>query len=169
MTELRKCPHCNGKYRDVLIYQKMQLGFFDPTKAPAISRRDGENICLRCTRAEALADLTKGSLTDSMARVAIEQDFQEALRLPAGHVLRWFPTGGLDEYAEAWESVYSPENYAIGPLMDETIEGTYSDVLEARDAAVDKANDENVWAVWHVRTGHLSALVYKKSVYLPQE
>ncbi|KKL56618.1 hypothetical protein LCGC14_2243630 [marine sediment metagenome] len=108
---LRKCPHCNGKYAAKLS-KPYWKGFIDTDNhiSFGLSRREPVNICTLCTKTEALADMT-GTLTDEMARVAVGQDHQEALRLPKGMYFgMWgFATGGLDEYCDQWEKVYADE------------------------------------------------------------
>lgn len=104
------CPHCNDKYFGNL--PRRMLHFYDDEKTItfAMSRRDRSRICTLCGKAEALSDMTK-TLDDEQARVAIGNDHQEALRLPAGifHGVFAIPTGGLDEYIEQWSEIYDPE------------------------------------------------------------
>jgi len=84
------------------------LHFLDPDNPImyGISRRDGEQICTLCTKAEALADMS--GITDEMARFAVGLDHQEALRLPPGRFHGSLPiaTGGLDEYLAIHKAVY---------------------------------------------------------------
>src|SRR5262245_11921218 len=74
----KPCPRCMAHYKDGSIFARMvqPLG-----RRPAMSRRDGSKICGDCGKAEALADFT-GILDDGMARTAIGNDRDEALRLP---------------------------------------------------------------------------------------
>ncbi|HEC62695.1 MAG TPA: hypothetical protein ENI27_10660 [bacterium] len=113
--KLRKCPHCNGKYAAKLS-RPYWKGFIDTDNQVTfgLSRREPVNICVLCTKAEALADMT-GTMTDEMARVSVGQYHQEALRLPEGmHFSMWrFATGGLEEYCDKWESVYGTEESEI--------------------------------------------------------
>lgn len=105
---LVKCPHCQVKYRAVLI--RRMLGYYDDEDAVTygMSRRDNARICTLCTKAEALADFTK--ISDEMARVAIGNDHEDAMRLPEGGTHRYafgsFQTGGLDEWLNGLEEVY---------------------------------------------------------------
>lgn len=102
------CSHCSVKYRGVLI--KRMLGYYDDAKALTygMSRRDRARICTLCTKAEALADYM--GITDEMARIAIGNDHQDALRLPEGGLHTYsfgaFQTGGLDKWIEGHEEVY---------------------------------------------------------------
>jgi hypothetical protein len=75
---------------------------------PMSRRTPGLYICRACGQAEALADRT-GGLDDSMARTVVEQDRQEAMRLPAGNF--WgatlWPTGGLDVWIRELNDRYT--------------------------------------------------------------
>lgn len=98
-----KCPLCTTKFRDVLSLE--QVGLLDPMPVKnAISVHDSTmRICQACAKTESMAAYV--GLTEKMIRVAVEQDRQEALRLPPGIFwgnTRW-PTGGLDEYLQDCE------------------------------------------------------------------
>jgi hypothetical protein len=108
VEEMRvRCPHCNEKYRSVLL-QRMK-NYFDDDNAITfgLSRREPVRICTLCTKAEGIADYTL--LDDEQARVAVGNDHAEALRLPAGlfHGISRIATGGFDEWMSGWEEVYS--------------------------------------------------------------
>lgn len=100
-----RCPHCAGKYRSVL--RQRELGWLHEQQVRnPTSRRDNQYICWACGRAEAIADMT--DITDSMARVVVETDRQEAMRLPEGII--WgntkCPTGGFDEWSAELDRRY---------------------------------------------------------------
>lgn len=73
---------------------------------PALSRRSKRRICSHCGLAEGLAD-RMGILTDAMARVAVANEFQEALRMPKGFSavtgLRLFPNVSADDLESYYE------------------------------------------------------------------
>lgn len=92
------CPRCCVDFADAL--SSMHVGWLHERRAlNPLSRRTNTPICRACGAAEGLADRV-GGLDDSMARTVVEQDRQEAMRLPAGGFwsVSFWPTGGL----EAW-------------------------------------------------------------------
>lgn len=91
LDALKRCPHCTGKYRGRL--REGHISLLDPRPGRnAMSRRDKTTICTACARAEALADQHSG-LDDGMARTVIENDRQEAMRLPES-----FPPWGQTQW-----------------------------------------------------------------------
>lgn len=100
------CPHCFVKYRGGITSQDVMWLDPSPAKNP-VSRRNGEYICQVCAKTEFLADYLEFE-SDDMARTVVDQDRQEAMRLPPGTtwgVSRW-PTGGLDEFFAEMERRY---------------------------------------------------------------
>ena len=80
---------CAGCYEDRNhILSKHHL----PNKTGALSRHGRGSICDICARAEALADWDTG-LTFSMARIALQNEYEENLRLPAGVGMGIFKLG----------------------------------------------------------------------------
>jgi hypothetical protein len=74
----------------------------EPPVRNSLSRVDNDTyICNLCGKAEGLADYLQ--MDFDLVRIAIEQDFQEARRLPPGTTwgtLYPFPTGGLHSSSE---------------------------------------------------------------------
>lgn len=97
-----ECPHCAVKYRGEIIAEYVQWLDKDST-LNATSRRNGEYICRTCGKTEAMADYL--GLSDEMARTVVDQDREEALRLPPG--IFWgsskWPTGGWKEHYAEYE------------------------------------------------------------------
>jgi hypothetical protein len=75
---------------------------------PMSRRTPGLYVCRACGQAEALADRV-GGLDDSMARTVVEQDRQEAMRLPSGSFWgpSFWPTGGLDVWIREMNDRYT--------------------------------------------------------------
>ena len=80
------CPYCTSKFRGSLVSEDVQR--LDPDKVMnPLSRRDNKtHICRLCGLAEGLADRAFPSMekeaADDMARVAIQNEFDEYRRLP---------------------------------------------------------------------------------------
>lgn len=92
---LKLCPHCTEKYgmTGAEVYWLIGEDVMNP-----LSRRDNTYICKACGVAEALADWL--DLSDMAARIVVETNRQEAMRLPEG--LTWgtsnWPTGGYHDW-----------------------------------------------------------------------
>lgn len=67
-----------------------------PKKTGALSRYERGSICDICARAEALADglgPDESGMTFSMARIAMQNEYEENIRLPAGTGMGIFRLG----------------------------------------------------------------------------
>jgi hypothetical protein len=91
------CPYCTGKFRGYLVSGAVQR--LNPVLVmnPISRRPPYPHICRLCGAAEGLADRQGGTLTNDMARIAIQNEMEECRRLPGYPA----PLTGLD-----WAALY---------------------------------------------------------------
>ena len=107
MPERREsdCPICSGACRETIreapnscVRCAESRHFLRPTSfvpfmRGALSRREPIPICDVCARTEALQDM-EGALNWEQARIAMQNEFDENIRLPKGMALGIYKLGG---------------------------------------------------------------------------
>ena len=131
--EAPPCPKCLDFYSDGAIRWETIQPLPQGRGMAPISRRSfmraepgarpspsGRKICRSCARAEGLMD-TGACADDAAARVAVGNEFQEALRMPPGMAavmgLRLFPDVSIDDFDghHAWLDRHVPEREGGDP------------------------------------------------------